>query len=216
NSIKQWLREFNLSVHSVHSPFRNFKTLSDAKDSAEYRQNIWHKTIDDCSDFGVSIMVVHGLDRKEYNYTKDQAGIIRDSLADLCEYGKKRGVMIALENLPGSGKNDDEIVCTLAEHLKNYPGLGLKFCLDIGHAVLNGSDIIDEIHAAGKDLLTFHIHNNDGAADSHNLPLDGIIDWPGLYSYLRNTIGFKDQFVLEVCGGEDPFEVMNSIDALFS
>ncbi|GHV55796.1 hypothetical protein AGMMS49579_19440 [Spirochaetia bacterium] len=213
--VKQWLKDLGLSVHSVHSPFRNFKPFSDAGEFAKYRQQLWRKTIDDCAEIGSPMMVVHGLDRKEYNYNRDQIQIVRDSLADLCELGKKRGIAIALENIPGSGKNPDEIRCRLQDHKENYPGLGLKYCLDIGHAVLNGADMYEEIDAAGKDLITFHIHNNDGTEDAHKLPTEGVIDWPAVYGYLRKK-GYAGQFVLEVYGGTDPFAVMERIDALFA
>jgi sugar phosphate isomerase/epimerase len=171
--------------------------------------------IDECSDFNVSIMVVHGLDRNEYNYTNDQLTIVKDSLGDLCEYSSKKGVMVALENITGSKNNPDEIRCNLRDHVKNYAGLGLKYCLDIGHAVLNGADLYDEVDAAGKDLITFHIHNNNGIGDLHKLPDDGVIDWPSLRKYIRDK-GYVGQFVLEVFGGADPYSVMDKTDVLFS
>ncbi|MFP3042841.1 sugar phosphate isomerase/epimerase [Treponema primitia] len=222
--IKQWLRELGLSVHSVHSPFRNFRNISDAEEFRKFRQQLWHDTIDDCSEFAVPIMVVHGLHRKEYNYSNDQIQMVAESLGDLCEYGRNRGVMIALENLPGTpnkvnpenSKDDsNEIRCRIQDHVKNYSGLGIKYCLDIGHAVLNGADLFEEVDAAGKDLVTFHIHNNNGIKDSHDLPDHGIIDWPGLHKYIREN-GYAGQFVLEVLGGSDPFLVMDKIDSLFS
>jgi sugar phosphate isomerase/epimerase len=213
--IKQWLGDLRLKVHSIHSPFRNFTGFVPGEEFRKYRQQLWRKTIDDCSEFAVPIMVVHGLDRHEYNYISSEIQIVRDSLGDLCEYGTKRGVMIALENLPGSGENPDEIRCRLEDHIKNYSGLGLKYCLDIGHAVLNRADMFKEVDAAGRDLVTFHIHNNDGREDRHDLPGNGVIDWPALHKYIREK-GYKGQFVLEIFGGADPFSVMNKIDALFS
>jgi sugar phosphate isomerase/epimerase len=213
-SIKQWLRELGLSVHSVHSPFRNFSGFKDADAFRRYRQQLWRETIDDCAEFAVPIMVVHGINRKEYNYTGDQLDIVKDSLGDLCEYGSRRGVAIALENIPGSAGSRDEIPCNLRDHVRNFAGLGLRYCLDIGHAALNGTGIFEEIDAARTDLITFHIHNNDGLGDTHNLPTEGIIDWPRVHSYVRRQ-GYSGQFVLEVYGGTDPFSVMNRIDNLF-
>jgi sugar phosphate isomerase/epimerase len=122
--------------------------------------------------------------------------------------------MIALENI-GNGRTPDEIRCRLEDHVKNYPDIGLKYCLDIGHTALNGADMLREIAAAGEDLITFHVHNNDGIRDSHDLPDNGVIDWPRIHGYIREK-GYKGQFVLEVFGGTDPFAVMQRIDALFS
>jgi sugar phosphate isomerase/epimerase len=213
--IKKWLGDLGLTLHSVHGPFRNFKGYIPGEEFRKYRQRLWRETIDDCSEFAVPVMVVHGLDRNEYNYTTGELQILKESLGDLVEYGAKRGVMIALENLPGSGRNSGEIRCRLEDHVKNYAGLGLKYCLDIGHAVLNGADLFKEIDAAGKDLITFHIHNNNGRRDDHDLPCRGVIDWSAVHKYIREK-GYTGQFVLEIFGGTDPFRVMNQIDALFS
>ena len=212
--IKKWLHELGLSVHSIHGPFRNFGEFSDKEEFRQYRQELLRKTIDDCSEFRVSIMVVHCVDRYEYNYSRDELHIVRDNLGELCEYGRKRGVRIALENIP-DGSRKDEISCSLQEHIRNYPGLGLYYCLDIGHVGLSGADLFEEIDAAAPNLITTHIHNNDGLRDTHKLPDDGIIDWSRVRSYLREK-GYTGKFVLEVHGGSDPFSVMNNIDRLFS
>jgi sugar phosphate isomerase/epimerase len=213
-NIHACLKATGLKVHSVHAPFRHFKPFPNAENFSLYRQKLWHETIDDCAEFLSPMLVVHGLDRKEYNFTLDQIPVLRDSLADLVDYGQKRGVMIALENIP-HGSNPDEIPTNLADHVKNFGALGLKYCLDIGHAALNHAGFEDEVDAAGENLVTFHIHNNDGREDLHNIPTDGLIDWPELHDYVRAR-GYKGQFVMEVLGGSDPRKIMNRIDALFT
>lgn len=213
-AIGIWLQELKLSVHSVHSPFRNFPHYDDERQFRDIRQRLWRRTIDDCSDLAVPIMVVHGVDRNEYNYPPSQMQIVGDSLADLCEYGRKRGVMIALENISPGNAPSDEIRCWLRDHVRNYPGIGLKYCLDIGHVLLNGADLYEEVDAAGKDLITLHIHNNDGKDDLHSLPDAGVIDWPALRAYLRDG-RYGGQFVMEVHGGDAPIETLSSIANLF-
>ena len=215
NEIKSWLKEYSLSVHSVHAPFRRFKPVfRDAREFLSYRMNLWHRTIEDCSEFEVPIMVMHGLDRGEYNYKNSEISIVKDVFADLCDYGSKFGVTIALENIPPSGA-EDEIICTLQNQKKLYGDIpGLKYCLDIGHVVLSGVEMHDEIDAAMPDIVTMHIHNNDGRNDLHNLPDDGVIDWPEVHDYMRKK-GYTAQFVLEVFGGENPFEKIRELSSLF-
>jgi len=65
--VKQWLRDFNLKVHSIHSPFRNFKGFTHNEEFRKYRMDLLKKSIDDCSFLSAPILVVHGLDRNEYN-----------------------------------------------------------------------------------------------------------------------------------------------------
>jgi hypothetical protein len=59
-------------------------------------------------------------------------------------------VTIALENI-ANGNDPLEIRCWLQDHVRNFSGIGLKYCLDIGHAVLNGADLYPRIDAVGKD-----------------------------------------------------------------
>ncbi|GHU93348.1 xylose isomerase [Spirochaetia bacterium] len=214
--VRKWLKELKMTAHSVHAPFTNFKKTGDVQKDRKFRQEILLKTIDACSDLPVPIMVVHGLDRIEYNYMANEVDIVRDSLAELCEYGRKQGVMIALENLtPGKGDTESELRCRLRDFTQYFFGIGLKYCLDIGHAVLNGSDIFDEIDAAGKDLITFHVHNNDGQGDNHNIPSKGVINWPVIYDYARSK-GFTDTFILEPCFSTEPLLTMKDIASLFN
>jgi len=215
--VKKWLKTLHLSVHSTHGPFRNFSSNLPVNEFREYRQKLWHKTIEQCAEVNSPIMVVHGLDRKEYNFTNDEIDILGESLADLCEYGRKHGVIIALENIEKGNDPANEIGSNLVDHRKNFSGIGLYYCLDIGHAVLNNVDIIDEIKVAGKELVSLHVHNNNGIDDSHLLPSEeGVIDWNYVYHELRTTHGYEGQFVMEVYGGENPENTLESIQNLFN
>jgi sugar phosphate isomerase/epimerase len=138
--------------------------------------------------------------------------MVRERLGEIVLYGKNRGVTIALENLRNSGK-EDEISWNLGDHVRNFSETGIKYCLDIGHAAINKADIYREIDAAGEDLVTFHIHNNDGARDLHNLPDQGVIDWPGVYNYIRSR-GYAGRFVLEI-NDREPYAMIEKIDRLF-
>jgi sugar phosphate isomerase/epimerase len=213
--VRKWLADLNLAVHSVHGPFRNYE--NPPEDEAEFRalrMAVCKRALESASEVGAPIMVVHAVDRWEYNYRRDQTQIVGDFLADLCAYARPLGVQVALENIFPSLKTDDEIACTLQNQIKLFPGIGLKYCLDIGHAPLSKADPHQEALAAGGDLVTLHIHNNHGDFDDHNLPDDGIIDWNELYGFLRR-MGYEGQFVFEILGGDDPEDVVRRTRALF-
>lgn len=116
-------------------------------------------------------------------------------------YGANRGVRIAIEDVPPGGE-PGEIYTTLENQKKLFQGLDIGFCLDIGHVPLLGADLYREVDAAGDRLITLHVHNNSGTSDDHNLPTDGIIDWPALHDYIREK-GYRGKFVLEIYGGPD-------------
>jgi sugar phosphate isomerase/epimerase len=203
--IKGWLKEFKINAHSVHGAFRGFRSIRETIP-------VLKKTIDDCVVFSVPILVIHGVDKTEYNHTRDELDMVRNCLGEIVLYGKDRGVTVALENLRNSGK-EDEISWNLEDHVRNFSGTGIKYCLDIGHAAINKADIYREIDAAGEDLVTFHIHNNDGIGDFHNLPDQGIIDWSGVYNYICSR-GYAGQFVLEI-NDREPYAMIEKIDQLF-
>lgn len=217
SDIRRWLDTYSLGVHSVHAPFRNFMSPpTDEPSFRALRMDLWRRTLEDCAEFRVPIMVVHAMDRFEYNYTDAQAGIVGECLDGLVTRGKELGVMIALENISPSPTPTSEILCTLENQSKLFAGIDLRFCLDIGHAPLNCSDPFREADIAGDRLVTMHIHNNDGVNDSHTLPNDphGVLDWPKLRAHIREK-GYTGQFVMEVHGGTDPKETVRQISRLF-
>ena len=209
------LRQYGMHVHALHTPFRNFRHFEDAEEGKAYRENIWKKSLDFCGRFGIPIAVIHALNRADYNFGEADVPYLHDLLAELASYAKCRGVRLALENIPGSKTGGAELCCTLVEEAKRFGDIkDLAFCLDIGHVTVTSNDMAAEIKAAGDRLVTFHIHNNNGKSDQHLLPDHGVIDWPKWHDVVRAN-GFEGQFVLEVCGYDDPFSRMDQISALF-
>lgn len=215
--VEATLKKNGQAVHSIHAPFRStpFNPPTQEAEFRAYRMGLWRQTIDLCERFAAPVMVVHAVDRGEYNYPMAQSHIVRDCLAELVAYGAPRGVAIALENIaPSRAPDPSEIVCTLAEQSRLFAGIGLKYCLDIAHAPLNDVDPCREIDVVAQDLVTFHISNNDGKNDLHALPYDGVLDWDRIRDYARSA-GYTGEFVLEIFGGSDQEQTLSRVAALF-
>lgn len=106
---------------------------------------------------------------------------LRESLGDLAAIQEEYGVPVAVENM-GSWE-----VCHFRDpsFLPALREAGLSFCLDLGHANLNGA--LDEFLAVGNPLHV-HLHNNNGSDDSHRALGDGDIDLARVLSLLpRNA-----------------------------
>jgi sugar phosphate isomerase/epimerase len=90
-----------------------------------------------------------------------------ESLGELIEHGKKYGVGVMVENLPGDYNNAGQ----LGELLNPLPDLGLH--LDIGHAnLLVPVNTTPEILSAfGDRLRHVHLHDNKGGHEDLHLPL---------------------------------------------
>jgi sugar phosphate isomerase/epimerase len=117
-----------------------------------------------------------------------------ETLAELLERGKMRGVGLMIENLPGDYNNAQQ----LGELLEPLPELGLH--LDIGHAnLLVPWNTTEEIlKAYGRRLRHVHLHDNKGGHEDLHLPLGaGTLDLRRNIGALRQC-GYNDTITLEV------------------
>ncbi|MDO5022096.1 MAG: sugar phosphate isomerase/epimerase [Eubacteriales bacterium] len=221
DNIKFWVQQYGLNIHSAHAPFRNFfnHSLDHHNDDMEflrYRMGLWYETINRCEELRIPILVMHAMNRREYPYTLSDVKIVKETLENLCDYAGSRGVTIALENIPDNNPVlENDISCTIKNQKTLFNLSNMKFCLDIGHVPLTGADIFNEIDAAGNKLVSFHVHNNNGLIDSHDLPNTGILNWSEIYKYAREK-GYLGEFVIEVYGGKDPEKKLNEVAALFN
>jgi sugar phosphate isomerase/epimerase len=116
--------------------------------------------------------------------------------AELADYAKGYGVTVCVENLPFPSYplTTVEQVCALVDKLDRD---NLKVCLDTGHAaIFFGSDVGAAVRYIGDRLEAVHVHDNMGEQDEHLIPGDGIIDWDGFTSALKE-IGFGGVMSLE-------------------
>lgn len=119
------------------------------------------------SEIGVEWMNVHP-DR--HTPMHDRSFYIARNIASLTavmESGKRRGVGVMIENLPGDFNN----AAQLGELLDPLPELGLH--LDIGHAnLMVAFNTTEEIlNAYGPRLRHVHLHDNKGGHADLHLPL---------------------------------------------
>jgi sugar phosphate isomerase/epimerase len=73
--------------------------------------------------------------------------------------------------------------------------------MDVGHAELEGFDLIEMVNCLGKRLVHLHLHDNSGTKDEH-LPLGrGVIKLKALLEALRNR-QWKGTAIIEIYGSE--------------
>ena len=127
-------------------------------------------------------IVLHpGYDRWRYDGDVDRW--LKNSLLTwkpLVEEAEALAVKMALENV---FDESPEPLRRLLDEV-NSPFLG--YCLDAGHGNLFSEvPLEDWVGVLGPRLLEIHLHDNHGDADEH-LPLgQGSIDFPGLFSFLK-------------------------------
>ena len=128
---------------------------------------------------------------------KDEVWSLNETFAaELADYAKQYGVTVCVENLPFPAYplTTVEQVCELVDKLDRE---NLKVCLDMGHAaIFYGADVGAAVRYIGKRLEAVHVHDNMGKEDQHLIPGDGIIDWDGVASALKE-IAFDGVVSLE-------------------
>jgi sugar phosphate isomerase/epimerase len=122
-------------------------------------------------------------------------GWARDGLRECAEHGRTKQVRVALE---GEENNVVRTSSDIKRMIEDVDHSHLKGLLEIGHAALMATD--DPVHAVEAlkaDLVYVHAHDNYGAADDHNTPGDGIVDWAPLMRGLER-VGYRGDFALEL------------------
>lgn len=111
------------------------------------------------------------------------------SLEDLATVGEELGVLYLIENLPPTHWIGSDAPL-LAEWIRRADSPALRMCFDLGHAHMTAAELgpVGEQLARCIDVVGYvHVHDNDGASDSHRLPGEGTIDWPGVAAALTEA-----------------------------
>lgn len=99
-------------------------------------------------------------------------------LAPLTRRLAEGGARLALENTFEPGP-EPLLACRAA--LEEAAGLAVGCCLDVGHALAFSRTALDAWwEAMAPHLFEMHLHDNDGADDSHRPPGSGRADWAWL------------------------------------
>jgi len=109
-------------------------------------------------------------------------------LLDAC---RDLGVRLAVENLCGPV----HVPAFFDALIEAFGPDELGFCYDSGHALLSGQGGILGRYA--DRLLATHLHDNDGTADQHRPPGEGLADWPAILAALK-ACGYSGTVNLEV------------------
>lgn len=97
----------------------------------------------------------------------------RENYRETARLCSGQGILLAVENA-GVGRNalfDEE------EFIRECRMLKCPVLIDIGHAHANGWRLENVLRRLGVQIISFHLHNNDGSHDSHRRIHDGTLDF---------------------------------------
>lgn len=169
-----------IRIHQMHMPYPMY-VPGGKRELNDYLMNVVApKSMSVCAFFGCQYIVIHGfklvknLGSEEAEWEETERFIHR-----IAPMAKEMGITICIENLYGSvgGHMVEGPCCDVRKAVQRidrindqYKAEVLGFCFDTGHANLVRLDFEEFIKALGFRLKVFHIHDNDGASDLHQIP----------------------------------------------
>ena len=200
--IRQLVAQHGLAIDSVHAPFPEGDRLF-SLDEAERLESIrqCQLALDAAAELDGKIVVIHLLVPYDIPDGEARSQMIdhgHRSVEALADHAAARGVKLALEN--GQRLRYDQVLIGLLNEF-DVPHVGL--CYDSGHENVQGT-CFDLLERFGHRLLTFHIHDNEGA-DTHTLPGEGTTDWEQFRRVLRG-LDYAGNLLVESSTGNSRFK----------
>jgi sugar phosphate isomerase/epimerase len=202
--LGHWFRDAQLRVHALHSPMYNDdcwgRTGPDSvititepvkRRRIEMVDEI-KRVLEIAETVPYRFLIQHlGVNGEDYDERKIESAFT--ALEELTIFARQRGVEILIENIPNALSSGERLLL-----FNEITHLDLHFCFDTGHANMMSS--VESEFALMKDRIrSTHIHDNDGVADTHRIPLlhPGTIDWRRTIELL-NTRAAQYPLVLEI------------------
>ncbi len=207
HEIKLAARQNNIIFTQGHAPFNlPYDRNGSDKDHIEFVTGRMKRSMEIASELEIPILVVHPLQFRKYwrgrnaKYFKKVNYEFYNSLMPVSE---KLGVKIACENMwqyNGFKKRIVDSVCAdpdeFNEYIDSVNNPNLTACLDLGHCVLTDRKPQDVIRKMGDRIQALHVHDNNGADDTHTVPGYGKLEWDEIIKALAE-INYKGNFTFE-------------------
>lgn len=188
--ICAYAAEKGVPITQAHAPFPSAYPDDEARTEQRFREIV--KSMQHAAWLGAEMIVVHPC--THIDCTADPT--VFESMMEynlnfyrrLAPYAKEFGIKIAIENISRSVTTRADGLLRLLQTLNDSETFTV--CYDVGHAHHLGQGAAEMILALGDIIGCTHIHDNDGAHDSHTLPYYGTIDWDAVTKAFAE-VGYK-------------------------
>jgi sugar phosphate isomerase/epimerase len=202
--VSDALMALDMKPVSFHAPFLGLDLSSTDEDVRIVSVASMMRSVEFCGEVACPQLVLHvsaspGVENRAV--LDETMKFTVESLNEVTDYAHKNDVEILLENMvihPNHLRMGSEVK-ELLELVSCFQERGVGICIDTGHSLLNKRDPSEDIRQAGRHLRSLHINDNDGITDSHLMPGRGMIDWPAVYSALKD-VEYTGVFLFELYG----------------
>ena len=188
----------------MHMPYPIYVPTGSREVNDYLRREVAPKSMELCAFLECPYIVVHGFKLARFLGSEEaEWNCTEEFIHGIAPMAKEMGITICIENLYDSvGGHIVEGPCCHAQKCAEridrindrYGAEVLGFCFDTGHANLVGIDFEKFIGILGQRLKVFHIHDNDGVRDLHQIPFTftrtrenhAATDWDGFVCGLRS------------------------------
>lgn len=187
-----------------HAPFQD--TESASKEAIQYMKGSMERGY----RLGSQNHVLHWFHRfRDRNYD----ALWREIVDEWAQHARHLGIRLLMETVPDKPTNPRYVPSSeIIEFVQDYPPEVMAVCVDVNHSNLV-EKLPDVVHSARDRLVSLHVSDNDGCAEQHWLPGQGVLDFPELFESLE-AIQFDGLFVLEIgkwCEREDELPALTRL-----
>ena len=199
---REMARAAGVTIWQVHGPWRwaprDFLPEDRAERMEKMKWALWACSVLECKNYVIHPLMPYGTEDIGSGNEEATWEINRTFMRELLSEAKRYGITICFENMPmprfSIGKPE-----AILRFVQEMDDENFQICLDTGHvAVYRDLNLAEETRRLGKCIRVLHVHDNRNGLDLHQLPYDGVIDWPSFAEALRD-IDFDGVFSLE-CG----------------
>ncbi len=199
---REMARAAGVTIWQVHGPWRwaprDFLPEERAERMEKMKWALWACSVLECKNYVIHPLMPYGIEDIGSGNEASTWEINRTFMQELLAEAKSYGITICFENMPMPkfSIGAPEQILRFVQEMNDE---NFRICLDTGHvAIYRDLDLAEETRRLGKYIRVMHVHDNRHGMDLHQLPYDGVIDWPSFAQALRD-IGFDGVFSLE-CG----------------
>ncbi len=179
SGIRRDAQNAGIEIYQAHGPWRWPPQDFEPEDRAERFEKM-SRSILGCQILGCPNFIIHPI--MPFGDWQDPEPeklweMNLEFFSRLCEVARAHDTVICFENMPMTAlslSTPEQILRFVKEINSPY----MRVCLDTGHCAVFGLSPADAVRLLGKEYLrAMHVHDNDGRADRHMLPGEGVIDW---------------------------------------
>lgn len=196
--IEKYLNKMKEIPISFHGPYYHSEH-SAKKGSKEYEETMGYvnKTLLWAEKLNCRYFVFHHNNKTVTpENKKEMLSTATENLKELLPLCAAFGIPVAIEN--AGVKSHANMLLDEGEFVSVCKELRMPVLIDIGHAHANGWNLRSVMEELQEQIISYHVHNNDGYHDGHCRIFDGTLD---MKQFLRDfeELTPNADFVLEYC-----------------